>query len=373
MTQVLFMVPLPPPITGQSLACRSFLDALTMTPGVDVDVIDTMKGSLGSRLPGPVHFLRMLKFAWRGRRLGRTADVIYMNPSQSVLGNLKDLMLYWIMGPKNVGKVVLHLHGGGIRKTVYDRCRFLAWLNRRQLSRMRGLVVLGERLRHVFEGMTQDDRIHVVPNFAPDDLFLDPTEIETKFASLDPIEVLYLSNFNPEKGCFELLAAAEALHARGADGLRFTFAGGFEEPTQEAEIRARIDALPNAELLGVIEGEERRRALARAHVLALPSYYPYEGQPLCLIEAMASGCVLMTSDQGGIPDVFQAGINGYEVQKRSQASIEAVLLQLLDEREGLGAIASRNREHAECYREARYHEGLLKLCTWSGRKPLSPH
>ena len=372
MIRVLFMVPLPPPITGQSLACRSFLDALITSPEFEVDVIDTMKGTLGTRLPGPAHILRTIRSAWRARRVGAKADVIYMNASQSVPGNLKDLLLFWIMGRKNVAKVVMHLHGGGIRKTVYERSRLLSWLNRRCLSRMRGLVVLGERLRQVFDGMTTGDRVHVVPNFAPDALFLDRAKVVTKHDQSGDIHVLYLSNFNPEKGCFELLSAAESLHARGVRGLRFSFAGGFEEESHEADVRARIAALPNAELLGVVEGEEKRRVLERSHVLVLPSYYPYEGQPLCLIEAMASGCVLMTTDQGGIRDVFEPGVSGYQVEKRSQESIEASLLQVLDERDGLGSIARHNRELAESYREVRYHDGMLNLCRQSGRTPASP-
>ena len=204
MTKVLFMVPLPPPITGQSLACRSFLDALVASPDFEADVIDTMKGALGSRLPGPAHIFRTIRSAWRARRIGSAADVIYMNASQSVPGNLKDLMLFWIMGRKNVAKVVMHLHGGGIRKTVYNRSRLLSWLNRRQLSRMRGLVVLGDRLRQVFDGMATEDRVHVVPNFAPDALFLDRARVAAKYAQPEQIEVLYLSNFNPEKGCFDV-------------------------------------------------------------------------------------------------------------------------------------------------------------------------
>ena len=106
------MVPLPPPITGQSLACRSFLDALITAPDFEVDVIDTMKGTLGSRLPGPAHVLRTLRSAWRARRLGSTADVIYMNASQSVPGNLKDLILFWIMGREVTSappSILLHL------------------------------------------------------------------------------------------------------------------------------------------------------------------------------------------------------------------------------------------------------------------------
>ncbi|MBW8003473.1 MAG: glycosyltransferase family 4 protein, partial [Planctomycetes bacterium] len=54
-----------------------------------------------------------------------------------------------------------------------------------------------------------------------------------------------------------------------------------------------------------------------SQVFCLPTYYRYEGQPISIIEAYASGCVVVTTDQGGIGDIFKNNKNGYEVEKES--------------------------------------------------------
>ena len=70
-------------------------------------------------------------------------------------------------------------------------------------------------------------------------------------------------------------------------------------------------------------GEKKRRLFAEAHVFCLPTYYSYyEGQPISILEAYASGCVVITTDHGGICDIFKDKINGFRVEKRSCLSIK---------------------------------------------------
>ena len=72
----------------------------------------------------------------------------------------------------------------------------------------------------------------------------------------------------------------------------------------------------------------RRSLFAAAHVFCLPTYYPYEGQPLSILEAYASGCVVVTTNHSGIRDVFKPEENGYEVEKKSAESIAQVLTKI---------------------------------------------
>jgi glycosyltransferase involved in cell wall biosynthesis len=42
--------------------------------------------------------------------------------------------------------------------------------------------------------------------------------------------------------------------------------------------------------------------LEQAHVLVLPTWYPWEGQPLSIIEAMAYGTPVISTEHAGIPE-----------------------------------------------------------------------
>lgn len=357
--RVLFQVPLPPPITGQSLANAALLGALEAADGVDVRVVDTMKGHHRQGFTSLRHALRTLSFARQARRHSRWADVAYMNPSQTLAGNTKDLMTLRAMG-SGIDKVVWHLHGGGIRRTVYDRSAWRHRINARVLSRMRRVIVEGDSLRTQFDGMVAPERIAVVHNFAADALFVDPATVADKHAASDVLEVLFLSNLFASKGYREVLGCAERAAAAGDKRLRFRFAGAFVE-TDAGVDRARIERLANAEYLGVIDGEAKRAALARAHVLCLPTGYPYEGQPLCILEAYASGLAVITTDQGGIRDVFTDGVHGWRVTPGSTDAVEAALRAAAADRGRCAAIGCSNRAAAEAYREARFLAGMLDV------------
>lgn len=277
------------------------------------------------------------------RRGAAGADAIYLNLSQSVAGNLKDLAILAALRTR-LDRVVVHVHGGGIARTVYGRSRALREVNRRFLSRVGAAIVLSDGLRAMLDGMVPDERVHAVPNFAPDDLYLDAARIAQKQGAADPLRVLFLSNLHPEKGLRDLLEAV-----RGLPGVRVDVAGGFVSPDQRAADESLLGA-PGVTYHGVVEGAERRALLARAHVVALPTWYPYEGQPLCVLEGFASGCAVVTTRQGGLGDVVQDGVHGAIVPARDPAAIHEALRRLRDDLALRTRQALANREHAERFR-----------------------
>ncbi|MEQ8763927.1 MAG: glycosyltransferase family 4 protein [Planctomycetota bacterium] len=343
--RILFIAPLPPPVTGQAIAGQALLDGLRTTH--DAQVIDLMKGHHRQGFTSLNHALKVLGFVWRSWRAAPGRDVIYLSLSQSIAGNLKDCAILWALG-RHRERTVLHLHGGGIRRTVYDRSRLLRFLNARLLRSVRRVVVLGASLHAVFEGLVERDRIVSVPNFAANELFLSRQEIAAKVLSDGPLEVLYLSTLFESKGYDVLVDAAERIERVRPGELRLTIAGSFVDEAQERRVRPRLDAIPNIQYCGVLDGDARREALARSHVLCLPTRYPYEGQPLCILEAYASGCAVLTTDQGGIRDIFEPGVNGLEVERTAE-SVERALLECLDDRVRVAGFARANRDIAEYY------------------------
>src|SRR6185295_12579955 len=57
-------------------------------------------------------------------------------------------------------------------------------------------------------------------------------------------------------------------------------------------------------------GDAKRRALEEAHLFLLPTRYSNEGQPVSIIEAMAHGCVVVSTDYRAIPDLVDDGVTG---------------------------------------------------------------
>ena len=88
----------------------------------------------------------------------------------------------------------------------------------------------------------------------------------------------------------------------------------------------------------------------------------FEGQPISILEAYASGCVVVTTGQRGILDVFGDGINGFEVVAGSAESIASTLGRLPVDIDRLRQMAVANRRTAgERYRTKTYTATLTRI------------
>ena len=344
---ILFIGPLPEPVTGQSLACRVLLDGLVQTH--TVDVVDLSKKEFTQGISSSSRVGEVLRSLWRiWRRRGR-ADVVYLTVSESAAGNLKDLLIYLLCFGR-LGRTVIHLHGGsGMRRLMLGDRPVFHRVNRFFLKKLGGAIVLGSRHVDIYRGILPDERIHIVPNFAEDELFTTTERIAAKFAHPVPLKVLFLSNLLPGKGHDELVDAFLALDEKTRASVQLDLAGGAESERQRQAFLARIEGVPGIRYHGAVAGERKKALFAEAHVFCLPTYYPYEGQPISILEAYASGCAVITTDHSGIPDVFRDGVNGFQVAPRSVTDLRKAIERAAAEPGTLRRMAGTNLETARAH------------------------
>jgi len=89
-----------------------------------------------------------------------------------------------------------------------------------------------------------------------------------------------------------------------------------------------------------------RPFIARAHVCVLPSYYG-EGVPHSVLEAMAMGRPVLTTDVPGCRETVVFGRNGYLVPPRDAGALAQTMLKMLLEPERLEAMGRQSRAIAE--------------------------
>ena len=154
--------------------------------------------------------------------------------------------------------------------------------------------------------------------------------------SVDLIEteaprLLFLSNLIPSKGVYVLLDACKVLKDRG---LHFNcdFVGGetkeIDRATFETAVKER--GLGNHVIYhGPQYGEDKEAFFANADVFVFPTFYYNECFPLVLLEAMQWRLPLVSSDEGGIPDIVQDGVNGFVCPRQDVDSLANALEQLI--------------------------------------------
>lgn len=325
-----------------------------------VEVIDLSKrggGIAGEAANRVVEVIGILKDVWRVRR---KPDLIYLTISESVGGNLKDLLIYALCW-RGLSRMFIHLHGGSLKRVLFDRHAVLARLNKPFLARLGGVIVSGESHLPIFEKLINRDRIHVVPNFAGDELFIKEADIIKKFSRTQPVRVLFISSLQEKKGYKELVEAYRQLPDQTKAKIQIDFAGRFPNESEKQAFLDKIAEIKQITYHGVIDEERKRALFSAAHIFCLPTTF-LEGQPISILEAYASGCVVLSTCPPGILDIFAVGINGMDLGDGSPESIRFALEQMLEARERLLPMALVNRETAgKLYRTSVFIERLKKI------------
>lgn len=356
--RVLFIAPLSPPVTGQSLASDVLLEALRQSH--DVTLVNLSKPSLRSGNLAVGRISSVLQLLLQIARARTSADIIYLTISESVAGNLRDLLVYMICW-NQLGRLVVHLHGGSLRRRLFDPHPWVEWINRLFLRRIGAAIILGRSHAGILQGVVPRERLHIIGNFAQDDLFVTRNHIAAKFDEPAVLHLLFLSNLIDGKGYRELLAGYQALSEDERQGTQLHFAGAFESAAERERFIAECGKGGNVTYHGVVGGDAKRLLLQRAHALILPSSL-YEGQPISILEAYAAGCVVLTTARGGIPDIFSAGENGFLVRPGDAASIRDAIREAIGNLPQLETIAAANLAKASsAHRASDYAATVIDL------------
>lgn len=358
--KILFIAPIPPPINGQSKASKVLLDALMVNN--DVEVVNLSKSSLKNGFISINRFLDIFKILKEVKAKHNDKDIIYISLAESFAGNMRDLAIYYICR-KKLSKIFIHMLGGAGMKEILSKNGWQKKINKKFISKIAGVIVEGPLNFETFKKVLPESKIHIVPNFSEDFLFVSNEEINKKFDRTEPLELLFLSNLIPGKGYDELADAYLSLSNLEQSKLNITFVGGFESGESQIKFMEKIKENSGIKYLGkFIDGKKKRELYCKSHIFCLPTYYPFEGQPISIIEGYATGCVVISTNHSGIPFVFKDIENGFMVKKKSVSSLADCLRKIMTEKNQLKNIAFFNRKQAiEKYRTSIFQNKILKI------------
>lgn len=349
MKKIFLIGQFPPPIHGLSKALDVIVKSDYLKDKFSIEYIDIKNNK---------------KFLNHVSRIKKSqADLYYFTISHSIFGNIRDIIILKKLLNNNK-KVVLHYHGGYYKNLYKKMIPVQKFVNKRFISRIDCMIVLSEGLKDLFVDVIDRNKIKVCENFIEESSLISNDEFNKKISEInnrEKIGVLYLSNFIKSKGYLDVLEAAKGLKN---EKVIFHFAGHFFNKQDENEFRQYIHRFNLRNIVkyhGVVSGNNKKQLLREADIFVLPTYYPYEGQPISIIEAMGNGLAVITTSHAGIPDIVSEE-NGVIVNPKAPDEIRNAVQYLVKDRDLLKRIAETNRAYTlRKFKEIDYIKRLEKI------------
>lgn len=159
-----------------------------------------------------------------------------------------------------------------------------------------------------------------------------------------PLRFLLIARLISSKGVREYVEAAKMIRAQ-YPGVRFYLVGWIDDnpnAISQSELASWISE-GLVEFLGRLD--DVRSAIGASNVFVLPSYR--EGTPRTVLEAMAMGRPIITTDAPGCRETVINGENGYLVPVADAGALASAMKKFIDQPNLVEAMGRRSREIAE--------------------------
>jgi glycosyltransferase involved in cell wall biosynthesis len=160
-------------------------------------------------------------------------------------------------------------------------------------------------------------------------------------------DIVFLGRLVSDKGCDLLLQSLAELKSKGLTPSLTVIGDGPEMPALKA-LAAQLGLMEQIEFLGAVQ-EGRGEIVARHRIMAVPSVWA-EPFGVVALEGVASGCALVSSSQGGLPDAV--GPCGLYFPNGDVKALASALEQVLTDSALRANLIAAGPEHLEKFQPA---------------------
>ena len=341
-SKILFIVPLPPPVHGSAMVSQQIRDSRVINDAFRCDYVNLSTSRRMDEIGknSPVKLWRMasafIKALWL--LLIHRYGLCYLAITCHGTGFLKDAP-FVLLCKLFRRKIVIHQHNKGMAADV-DRWPY-RWLLPLVYKNAK-VILLSWLLYPDIERAVPKENVVVCPN----GIKVSDTVPLPKAENTVP-HFLFLSNLIESKGVFVLLDALEILARKGLP-FYCDFVGGETKEIDSERFAVEVNRRNLGRQViyhGRKYGAEKDVFFEQSDIFVFPTYYGNECFPLVLLEAMAHQLPIVTTNEGGIPDVVQDGVNGIICLRQDAQAVAAALERLANDsalRHQMGA-AGRKR------------------------------
>jgi glycosyltransferase involved in cell wall biosynthesis len=359
--KILFILHLPPPIHGATLVGQFIQQSTLINDNFECEYINLTTSKQLSNI-GRVGYRKLLTCLKLYIKVFFTIikkrhDLYYLTINSKGNGFYKDFVIVILI--KIFGyKVVYHYHNKGI--TEGQDNWLLNLMYRFQFKNSR-VILLSPLLYWDVAKYLPKEKVYYCANGIPEISGINLYLINSKRAAKAIPEMLFLSNMLKEKGVFTLLKACKLLYSKGIK-FKMIFIGEWID-INESDFNEFVIAnglQENVYYEGKKFGEEKSVYLERADIFIHPTLN--DCFPLAILEAMQYGLPVISTFEGGIPDIVSENETGYLVKKQDVKELADKLQYLIenpDVRRKMGIAAKIKFE--ELFRIDIFENNLIRI------------
>ena len=327
--KILFILHLPPPIHGAAMMGKYIQESELINSSFDCFCINlATAGSLSDI--GHVSLEKLLKYLLLLRYISHVVkeirpELVYITPNAGGKAFFKDFIVVQML--KSMGcKIIAHYHNKGV--SAYQSKWIYNFLYKRFFSNLK-VILLAENLYKDIAKYVKREDVYICPNGIPSSC---KEEMEARRNNVIP-HLLFLSNLLISKGVIVLLDALKILKEK-----EYTFVcqfiGGETAEINAVQFFEEVNKRELSDLVTYVGRkvrEEKEAFFRQADIFVFPTYYETFG--LVNLEAMEYKLPVISTNEGGIPDIVKDGENGLICEKQNPYSLADCIAKLLDDEE----------------------------------------
>jgi glycosyltransferase involved in cell wall biosynthesis len=233
-------------------------------------------------------------------------------------------------------------------------------------------LVPGESLKGLYAELIPESKLAVVPNGVDD---IEPRMRHGAGPRLRPWRILHLNFLDRAKGSLVLLAAIPSV-LRCRTDVEFVFAGSWVNPDQAEQARRYVEqhGLERyVQFTGEVVGTEKQRIFRSADLFVFPGI-GQEGQPLVVLEAMASGLPVIYTNRGCLRETVVDGEAGVEAYTNDPYDLALKICDLLERPQEMARLGlnARHRYRSHFTQDDYTNKMIRVLVEAVGQSPATP-
>lgn len=317
--KILYFIQLPPPVHGVSVTNKLVYNSHLINESFEKKLlrinfsteIEELREFSVKKLG--TFFMTLFKLKWE--LISYRPDLVYFSLIPVGSGFIRDAI--YALTIKLLGKkVVYHLNNRGIPR--YSSRLLYRVLYKWVFNNSAIIHVSGELLRSEIEPLKLiNTKTFVLGNT------IEEFKVNKKIRKDEKLQLLFLSNYFPEKGLMTLLEAINLLKEKKPEIILNTY-GSLQNKNEEARCRKYVkeNGLKKyVNIHGPVYDKEKHKVFENADIFIFPSYFREECFPVTILEAMNAKLPVIATRIGAIPEMVEDGENGLLIDPLDPAQL----------------------------------------------------